>query len=137
VSGSLDLGPQIPGSVNFFGIKPSFTAGFWNGNFSLTGAGNLTASVRSPIPGDLGYAGVSLSVGPVKVGAANSSVVEGISKRTGPFSYVDQGFSRMAKVNTWTSDIGKVSANFQAGVGAKVQFDLGAALNALGCALKP
>jgi RHS repeat-associated protein len=133
----LDLGPQISGSVNIFGIKPSFNAGLFNGNLSLTGAGNLTLSVRSPVPDNLGYAGVSLSLGPVKVGAASSSVVEGVSTRTGPFAYLDQGFSGSATVNSWSSDVGKLGANLQAGIGVKVQFDLANALKALGCATSP
>lgn len=97
-SGGIDLGAQISGSVNIFSIKPGFSAGVFNGNLSLTGAGNLTLSVKSPTPGRLTYGEASLSIGPVKVGTASASVTEGISTRTGSFSQANDGFSGMARM---------------------------------------
>lgn len=136
-SGGLDLGAQISGSVNFFSLKPGFSAGVFNGNLSLTGAGDLTLSVKSPTPGRLTYGEASLSVGPVKVGTASASVTEGSSTRTGSFTQANEGFSGMARATTWESDAGKVGAHLQIGVGVKAEWDIGATLGALGCAFKP
>lgn len=130
-----DAGPQLKAEVNVFGIKPSFTAGIFNFSGSLTGAGNLTGSVTSPMPGNLTYAEASLSLWAVKVGAARNSVTEGISTRTGPFTKVNEGFSGMAKATAWKSNAGKISAHLQVFFGAKAEVDFGAALQALDCAL--
>jgi hypothetical protein len=136
-SGGIDLGAQISGSVNFFSLKPGFSAGMFNGNISLTGAGNLTLSVKSPTPGRLTYAEASLSVGPVKVGAASASVTEGSSTRSGSFTQTNEGFSGMAKATAWKSDAGKVGAHVQIGVGIKAEVDIGGLFRALDCATTP
>ena len=109
----------------------------FNGNISTTLAGNVTLSVKSPIPGNLAYAEASIAAGPIKFGAASSSVTEGLSTRTGSFETPNQGFSGMAKATAWKSDVGKIGAHLQVGVGAKLEWDVAAALRSLSCALSP
>jgi hypothetical protein len=92
VSGGVDAGLAISGSVSFFGIKPSFGGGLFSMGASTTLAGNASISVKTPTPGNLTYGEVSIATGPVKWGAASSNVTEGISTRTGPFSNTQDGF---------------------------------------------
>jgi hypothetical protein len=136
-SGGLDFGAQISGSVNLFSFRPGFSAGMFNGNLSLTAAGNLSLSVKSPTSGRLTYGEASLSVGPVKVGAASASVTEGVSTRSGSFTQTNEGFSGMAKATTWKSDLGKVGAHLQMGIGVKAEWNIGGTLRAMDCALRP
>jgi hypothetical protein len=66
-----------------------------------------------------------------------SYVRDGISTRNGPYETVVDEATPEAKYAAWKSDLGKISASEQFGVGAKVQIDLFAAGRAIDCALKP
>lgn len=89
------------------------------------------------VTGQTQYGQISLSVRPVKVGQASSSIWESTSTRSGALQRMDHGFSGMANVTAWESDFGKVGAHIQAFIGFKVERDIAAMLFAIGCATSP
>jgi RHS repeat-associated protein len=70
-SAGIDLGLQAKASVTLpLNIKGEAGIGNHNWNLTLTGAGDLRGSIKSPIPHDLLYGEASLALGPIKLGGS-------------------------------------------------------------------
>jgi RHS repeat-associated protein len=134
--GMLGLTAGVNG--NFLGLAKvniSGTAAF-NANLNVSAAGHVDLFAKVPMPGNFVFGEANASIGSLQFGNYASYVRDGISTRNGPYEAVFDGAAPAAKYAVWKSDLGKISASAQFGIGVKVQVDFFSAARAIDCALK-
>jgi hypothetical protein len=118
-----EIGFQAKAKVNLFGLTGTATAGALNYSIGTSAVLNIDVNVKMAEPGSFLYGEVAGGVGKTKFGVARDSVVDGISVRRGPYEDYSDGFFFEPSRKFSDSDIGKLGAHIQAGIGINAEVD--------------